>query len=415
MVGVAGAPRIGVFHPGSQHSLQTAIAFQESGQLAWHATSIYYRPDRFPYCVERFLPRRMASRATREFGRRYDPELDPRHVRTLGMDEWVEVAARRFRLSAVADAINIGGNRRFGRRVTRLMEREPVDVVWGYNTSALEVFRWARPRGIRCVLDQTIGHPRAMNAMFEREYSIHPGYFTGPVTPFDGEAIARQDEEVALADIVVCGSDFCAETMVANGCPPGKVRVVPYGFSDWLFPHEHPARAPLDGRPVRFLFAGTVEPRKGIAYLLEAFAEIPPDAASLTLIGRLAIPEDRIRHFPARVEHIGQIPRNELIAHYRAADCFIFPSLFEGGGLVLYEAAAAGLGVIQTRFCGDGVRGGRNGISLDTVSVDKVLGAARMAIEDRAMLASWQEASWDMRKERSWSVYRQSVRDLIGQ
>ncbi len=405
--------RVGVFHPGSQHSLQTAIAFQESGQLAWHATTIYYMPGRFPYRLERMLPAGPAARLTREFRRRYDPELDPRHVRALGFDEWAEVIARRLRLTALADAINIGGNRRFGKRVVGLIGREPVDVVWGYNTSALEVFRWAKPRGIRCVLDQTIGHPRAMNAMFEAEYKVHPDCFVGPVAPFDEAAIARQDEEVAHADLVVCGSAYCAETMIDNGCPPEKIRIVPYGFSDWLFPDEPPNRPPLEGRPVSFLFAGTVEPRKGVPYLLDAFARVPPEEATLTLIGRLAIPEARLAPLAGRVAHVGQMPRDELIAHYRAADCFIFPSLFEGGGLVLYEAAAAGLGIIQSRFCGDGVRGGRNGISLDAVNPATVLDAVRKAIDDRRILASWQDASWSMRKERSWSVYRQSVRELV--
>jgi hypothetical protein len=36
--------KVGVFHPGTQHSWQTALAFQEAGTLAWFATSIFYDP-----------------------------------------------------------------------------------------------------------------------------------------------------------------------------------------------------------------------------------------------------------------------------------------------------------------------------------------------------------------------------------
>lgn len=408
----AGAPRVGVFHPGSQHSLQTAIAFQETGQLAWHATTVYYDSARWPYRIERFLPVSWAARLGREFRRRYDPALDPAKVRTFGCDEWAEIALRRLKWRALADRVNRVGNRRFGRRVAALIEREPVDAVWGFNTSACDVFRWAKARGVRCVLDQTIGHPRAMNRMFEDEYRVHPDYFVGPAAPFDEAAIALQDEEVALADVVVCGSEFCAETMRDNGCPPEKLRIVPYGYSDWLFPDEKPVRAPLAGRPVKFLFAGTVEPRKGVPYVLEAFARIPAADATLTLIGRLDIPASALARFAGRVTHIGQIPRGELIAHYRDADCFIFPSLFEGGGLVLYEAAAAGLGIIQSRFCGDGVRAGRNGVSLERVDATTVLDAVRRVVADRDMLARWQDASWVMRRERSWSIYRKAIREI---
>ena len=177
--------RVGVFHPGSQHSLQTAIAFQESGQLAWHATTIYYRPDRLPYRLERMLPAGPPRGSTREFRRRYDPELDPRHVRALGIDEWVEVIARRLRLTALADAINIGGNRRFGKRVDPADRARAGGRGMGLQYVGARGVPLGKPRGIRCVLDQTIGHPRAMNAMFEAEYGVHPDYFVARVTPFD--------------------------------------------------------------------------------------------------------------------------------------------------------------------------------------------------------------------------------------
>jgi hypothetical protein len=62
--------RVGVFHPGSQHSLETALAFQESGELAWHATSAYYDPARWPYRIERLVPASLAARLNREFCRR---------------------------------------------------------------------------------------------------------------------------------------------------------------------------------------------------------------------------------------------------------------------------------------------------------------------------------------------------------
>lgn len=408
-----GLPRIGVFHPGSQHSLRTAIAFQGSGQLAWHATSLYYDPARWPYRIERYLPEFLARPLNREFRRRFDPEFDRAAIRQFGLDEWLEIAARKLRLRRLADAINIVGNRRFGRQVVALARHEPVDVLWGFNTSSLEVFRWAKSRGIRCVLDQTIGHPRSMNRIMAAEYAAHGEYFGAPFSPHSDAAIALQDEETALADLVVCGSDFCAETMRENGCPPEKIRVVPYGFSDHLFPDDPPRREPLAGRPVRFLFVGTIEARKGAACLLEAFAQIPPTDATLTLIGRLDVPPAVFARFAGRVTHIPHMPRDELIAHYRAADCFVFPSLFEGSALVLYEAVAAGLGIIQSHSSGEGVLEGVNGMHLERVDTPALVAAARRVIGDRALLAGWQDASWRVRGQRSWRNYASRVRGLL--
>ena len=82
-------PDVAVFHPGTQHSWQTAYALQQLGRLAWYATSIYYQPGRFPYMLEN-LPGPAGVRfgaAVRKFAH---PALDPARVRTSGLIEWLE-------------------------------------------------------------------------------------------------------------------------------------------------------------------------------------------------------------------------------------------------------------------------------------------------------------------------------------
>ena len=83
---------VAVFHPGTQHSWQTAYALQQLDRLAWYATSIYYRPDRFPYILER-LPGGIGRRIGNQLRRFHHPGLDPALVRTAGLSEWVERAA----------------------------------------------------------------------------------------------------------------------------------------------------------------------------------------------------------------------------------------------------------------------------------------------------------------------------------
>ena len=88
--------RVGVFHPGTQHSWQTALAFQEAGLLAWYATSVFYAPARWPYKLTEYVPRRIAGRLQAEFRRRYTPLLDPAKVRQFGVWEWSETILRRL-------------------------------------------------------------------------------------------------------------------------------------------------------------------------------------------------------------------------------------------------------------------------------------------------------------------------------
>jgi glycosyltransferase involved in cell wall biosynthesis len=405
--------RIGVFHPGTQHSWQTALAFQEGGALSWYATSAYYDPNRWPYRIESFVPKRYRARLHREFTRRYTPLLNPYHVRQFGWWEWIETAATRLKVRHLASSLNEIGNRRFGTDVIRLIEREPVDVVWGYNSSALEVFRWAKRRDIRCILDQTIGHPFAQNAIMSSEQARHPEFFVNEYIPFSPNVINRQNEEIALADQVIVGSTFCARTLIDNGCSDGKIQVVPYGYDETLAPTDRPVRPDLPSRPLKFLFAGTIGPRKGVQYLLPAFARLPKNAASLSLLGSLEIPEQTLKRFLDRVTYVPQVPRTEVMQYFLECDCFIFPSLFEGGGIVLYEARGAGLGIIQSDACGDGVVENRNGVILPSISEDTVLSAMEFVLNHRDQMRNWQHASWELRRERTWSQYREKIRQLV--
>lgn len=405
--------KVGVFHPGTQHSWQTAIAFQEAGQLHWYATSIFYQPQRWPYRVERFLPSRAADPLHRRFMRRFTPLLEPNLVRQFGLSEWVQQGAGALRLNAISERLGHRMRQRFGRRVIAQIEREPVDILWGYDGCSLHAFRWAKRRGIRCILDRTMMHNTTSNRLITEEHARNPDFFIGPWTPKAQSLIDAEDEEMALADHVVVGSANCADSLVANGCPGPKIRIINYGYDEHFFPETCPLREPPGGRALRFLFVGQVHPRKGVAHMLKAFARIPAEVASLTLVGGLGIPAATFARYADRVRHVPSVPRSDVIAHYAAADCFIFPSLVEGSAVVLREIAGVGLGGIHTRAAGDGVEPGVSGRLVATASADEIVHSVMALVDDPDQCAAWSRASWNGRSERTGASYRRRVRDFV--
>jgi glycosyltransferase involved in cell wall biosynthesis len=408
-----GLGRVGVFHPGTQHSWQTARAFQEEDRLGWYATSVFYDARRWPYRAERLFPGRWGDVVGRELRRRHDPRLDPALVRQFGWWEWAETATRRLHMVRLTERLNVAGNVAFGKAVIGLAQREPVTALWGFDTSSLEVFRWARRNGILCVLDQTGPHAASEARILEAERHKHEDFFIDGHRPLDSRWLERQAEELELADLVIVGSRFTASTLVENGCAPDKIRVVPYGFDEGHFPEARPQRAPLAGRPVHFLFVGAISPDKGMGYLLPAVQELDPARAKLTLVGRLALPEATWRRYSEYVRHVPQVPRSEVARYFAEADCLVFPSLCDGGGIVLYEAVASALGILQSRYCGEGVERGQNGRVLDPLSVSGIVDAMEEVSSDPGMLAAWQDASWQVRPERSWAAYRKNVRAVL--
>jgi glycosyltransferase involved in cell wall biosynthesis len=405
--------RIGVFHPGTQHSWQTALAFQESGTLSWYATSVFYDPAKWPYRIERFLPSMLRARASRDFKRRYSPLLDPKHVRQFGAWEWFETFARRAGMTRSAGWLNLRGNEAYCKAMIELMKVEPVDTVWGYNSSSLELFKWAKPRGIVCILDQTIGHAAAESKVMQREFERHPEFFRTHYQPFSSEWIDRQNEELDLADYIVVGSDFCRTTLEECGCPSDKIRVVPYGYDATIFDTQ--GELPNHSGKPRLLFVGQVTPRKGIAYLLKASSALLDHGYQLTIVGGLDIPRSTFDQYRQSISYVPSVPRSELPLFFEQADIFVFPTLFEGAGIVLFEACAGGLAIVQSTNAWLAISNGANGRYLDQVSVETLVESVTSLCAEPQRLFDMRRASRAASKGWSWSRYRQNIRQLISE
>jgi glycosyltransferase involved in cell wall biosynthesis len=108
--------------------------------------------------------------------------------------------------------------------------------------------------------------------------------------------------------------------------------------------------------------------RKGVAQLLEAVKLLSGEQVEFWFVGptQISVPEDLRLH--PQIRWLGVAPRVAVDSYYRDADVFILPTLSDGFGLTQLEAQAWKLPVIATRYCGDVVRDGLNGVILEEVS-----------------------------------------------
>jgi glycosyltransferase involved in cell wall biosynthesis len=113
--------------------------------------------------------------------------------------------------------------------------------------------------------------------------------------------------------------------------------------------------------PERFLLCvGTIEPRKNLVRLLEAFAQLRRSDARfrtyvLIFVGQRGWKDEAVFAAVERlglsqvVSFLGHVPTNVLVGLYNLADALAFPSLYEGFGLPVIEAMACGTPVITSR------------------------------------------------------------------
>jgi glycosyltransferase involved in cell wall biosynthesis len=173
--------------------------------------------------------------------------------------------------------------------------------------------------------------------------------------------------------------------------------------------------------PSRFVLSlATFEPRKGLDILLDALAELGPQAPNLVLVGQAGWggldpeAEARRRNLPAdRIRVLRSLPDRELAVVLRRAELLVMPSRAEGFGLPVLEAMAVGTPVI----CSDDpalceVAGGA-ALVVARGDSDALAGALSELVGDpvrrgglsRLGLDRAADFSWDEVGRRAWRLY----------
>lgn len=132
-----------------------------------------------------------------------------------------------------------------------------------------------------------------------------------------------------------------------------KVTVIYHGVDQGVRNHEFKVRG--DSKPY-ILFVGQIQPRKNIVRLVEAFEQLAEDEPDLQLViagghGWLQAPileAIRTSRFSARIRRLGRVSDEQLAVLYAQAEVFVLPSLYEGFGLPVLEAMAAGCPVVTS-------------------------------------------------------------------
>jgi glycosyltransferase involved in cell wall biosynthesis len=208
-----------------------------------------------------------------------------------------------------------------------------------------------------------------------------------------------------------------ADLVRAYGVEPGKIRVVYLGRDESLAPVRDPsalaaARARY-GLGERYLFyVGTLQPRKNLARVIEAFARLAGTPAfagvQLVLAGKRGWLYDDLS---ARVERLalqdrvlfpGYIEDTDLPALFTGALAFVFPSLYEGFGIPVLEAGACGVPVITSNTSSLPEVAGDAALLVDPHDVDAIADAMVRLATDEALRADLARRGLENVKRFSW-------------
>lgn len=167
---------------------------------------------------------------------------------------------------------------------------------------------------------------------------------------------------------------------------------VPYYFDQHAF-RSIQLRKTQVTEPVKFLYVGKLVHRKGVDILLRAVAQLSLIHTGFELIVVGGVPDAQLmEELPQRAQHFvdfrGFKELAEIPSIYAECDVFVFPTRYDGWGMVVPEAMAAGMPVISSKNCGSALDliNAQNGFLYEVENVKELVGYMCFFIENRHAL-----------------------------
>jgi glycosyltransferase involved in cell wall biosynthesis len=326
-----------------------------------------------------------------------------------GLKNLVKHETGRFSVDAVT--------RYLDKRVAESLTKERnkgVGGVYAYEDAATLSFKEAKRLGLKCFYDLPTGYWRAKLRILELEKQRFPEWQNTFLGLRDSQGkLDRKDEEIGLADRIFVASQFTAHTLKDF---PGKlppVDIIPYGFPA-VEPGTNHTKSISSGR-LKLLFVGNLSQQKGIANLFQAMEGLEKHV-SLTLVGKKATEDcDALNSGLAKHRWIPGLPHHEVLQIMREHDVLVFPTLFDGFGMVMSEAMSQGTPVIATYNSAgpDLIEDGKNGWLVEAGSTHALKATIENLIGKSELIAKAGLEARETARLRPWSVFRQELSTAV--
>ncbi len=238
---------------------------------------------------------------------------------------------------------------------------------------------------------------------------------------------------VRVATKVLADSQATRDDLVtAYGVDPAKIVVVYPGRDESLKREDDPdkqaaARARYGIGPHYILYVGTLQPRKNLVRLIQAFARLIaratdiPDDLELVLAGQPGwlsasiLGEPRRLGIEARVRFPGYLDDADLAPLISGARVYAYPSLYEGFGFPVLEAQACGVPVLTSAASSLPEVAGDAAWLVDPTDVEAIAAGLHRLLTDQTLRAALIERGYANVRRFSWARAARQVLDVLEQ
>jgi glycosyltransferase involved in cell wall biosynthesis len=319
----------------------------------------------------------------------------------------------------------------FNRTLTKQAPTIQADVFEAHAVSGYDFPRTLKKRGINKPFIHTV------HGVLADEYAQakQNGYSSlrGRLANYFMAHLAKLEEQTAKkATVIVTISQYSLEKIQENyQVDASKVRIVPNGVDTEKYqpmPNQAAAKKPfgLSDEPV-VLFVGSLIPRKGLPYLIEAAKKVIAENKQTKFVivgqGPQKLPLTSAiekANLTSNFQFIPHVAEEQFPALYNCADVFALPSIQEGQGIVLLEAQACSKPIVAFNIGGvnEAVRSGETGFLVTPQSSIEFADALLKLLDDKKLQQKMgnagrnfvtQNFTWDICAQKMLSVYREAL------
>jgi len=357
-------------------------ALHRAGNLVKLITDLWISPAR---PGGRLYPRKLQER--------FHPELGDEVVKAFNFSSVVFEARHSVTGLTGWELILLRNNwfqERSLRELVMLADQHPGRrcCLFSFSYTARRLFEFAKSKGWDTVLGQIDPGPpdeRIVARLHRQHFKL--GGLPQPAPP---TYWASWREECRLADHVIVNSSWSRQALLEEGVADEKIKTVPLAYEAQVPVATSSRRYPeafTSDRPLRVLFLGQLSLRKGMAAILEAMVLLQNEPVEFWFVGPRQVELSTEWLSNRRARWLGRVSRSEAARYYQEADVFLFPTHSDGFGLTQLEAQAWKLPIVASRFCGNVVRDGTNGVLLREVSGAAVAEVIRSLVADPLRLS----------------------------
>lgn len=340
--------------------------FYKSGMLSKFFTDSYY--DYNKIWIFRLLDKILPSKVVKTY-KRYNSGIP---IELICYNWYLALSFKfkiRFNILYSKSNVQIGIYKSLCNSIINYCIKNPtIKSYYGFDTSSLEFFVWAKPKGFSLFLDQCVAPRISQIRMYEY---FETKYGTNESTSIQECLIMKKREEMEweLADKILVPSQYVKDQLIEAGADQSKIFLVPFGYdSTVLFEVRKDSmrkrflrRNPSDN-VVKVFFAGNAGIRKGVLDILDISRTVPSNV-HFYIAGHpdSYILNEANKSNYSNVFFLGKLPLPDLHEQYKNSDIFFFPSYLEGSARVIFEAMSWGLPILTSYQTGSVVSNGKEG------------------------------------------------------